>query len=224
MKRSAVALTFTLAPIKRTYLWTFTLPKRVPVDVARSMWEELRRALVRTLGMQGVRVFELHPNGHGLHVHVVTSRYWYVGTVRKLTGRHGWGRIHVAYKVKMGEDAARYLSKYMTKGARCLALRGVRLWARMGGFAGTLVKDLICDSVMGRICRAVPLSEVGCIGERAATLQAQWWARMQIARRYYVRWLMARDVPAWVEAVAGPEVGAVLQGLVGSQIQCVGVA
>ena len=69
--QSRVAFEFTVDKLDMRHLklWTFTLPKSFPICVARLMWQSLRESLQRNLDFAGVRTFELHPRGHGLHVH-----------------------------------------------------------------------------------------------------------------------------------------------------------
>lgn len=110
-------------------MWTFTLPVRVDPRLAARMWAGLQRDLVRICGMFGVRVFEPHPGGHGLHVHVITGSYCPVFVVRDLCDRHGWGRCHVC---RIPKDQAGYVAKYVHKSKRLKTWSGIRLWASFG--------------------------------------------------------------------------------------------
>jgi hypothetical protein len=57
--------------------WTFTFKKTLPLDVARKFWSLALTHLRKQFGRRliGLRAFELHPMGHGLHVHMVTPEY-----------------------------------------------------------------------------------------------------------------------------------------------------
>lgn len=127
----AMAIDSLLAGRESCRLWTFTVPRKQPPRVTASMWSLLQRDLVRSLHFQAVRVFELHPGGHGLHVHAVTPHFYPVDWVRVLTNSHGWGRIHV--KV-VPACAAGYVTKYLSKQfwRPYRELRGMRLWACVG--------------------------------------------------------------------------------------------
>ena len=61
---------------------------------------------------------EWHPGGHGLHVHFAVARYVSQPLIRDLWG-HGFVHIKLLGNLPVGsgafEEAARYLSKYVTK-------------------------------------------------------------------------------------------------------------
>jgi hypothetical protein len=150
--KSKAALCMTVSGIRDPYLWTFTLPVYVEPRKAARMWSLLQRDLVRNLGMWGVRVFELHPGGHGLHVHVVAGRFHRVEPVRALCERYGWGRVNVKH---IPSTAAGYVAKYVSKSERSTELKGMRLWAVMGkgiceDFKPSKVKDIESDSPVHR--------------------------------------------------------------------------
>ena len=89
----------------------------------------------------GIRVFQLHPRGHGLHVHVLTGQWYAVGVVRKMWSRVGGGRIDVTIIPISCRD---YLSGDIVKQReRPAAFRGVRMWQTFGGFRGCLCKDVV---------------------------------------------------------------------------------
>ncbi|WP_220454484.1 rolling circle replication-associated protein [Nocardioides immobilis] len=97
---------------------------------------------------------EWHPGGHGLHLHYAMGRYVPRGQIDQAWGR---GHVHIkrlsgvpatASALRQGREAARYLSKYVTKGFasgdRALGLhryevaegfqpKGVRLIGRTSG-------------------------------------------------------------------------------------------
>ena len=81
---------------QRLYLWTFTFRELLAVKETRKHWNHLLTLLLREWpNLQGLRVFELHPGGHGLHVHLITNQFIDVNRARELATQAGWGRIHV---------------------------------------------------------------------------------------------------------------------------------
>ncbi len=180
---------------KPVYFWTFTLPTAIhPYDAAR-LWKMLCRDLVRSLGMSGVRVFELHPGGHGLHVHLATNDYVRVEHVRPLCEKHGWGRLHVEEWTK--EDCCGYMGKYLSKqtkywrGARLL---GIRWWAVFGDVSDKVrVKDVVSRSFFKEIFSMLPawvVKEVMQVsepvqGDKKTTSRFNF-AKMRLARLIYV--------------------------------------
>jgi len=157
MNKTACACQFSLEALGRgrdtVYLWTFTSPDVVPVDVCSQRWALLQRDLVRSMGVQGVRVYEMHPGGHGLHVHLVVRNRIDVTAVRALSYKHGFGRINV---VKIPASESAYVAKYLTKSRRVNVLKGVRLWACIGKPDGaSKVKDIVIDSRITRLLSIV---------------------------------------------------------------------
>lgn len=138
-------------------LWTYTVPSVLPPRTTAKLWSLAQRDLVRGLRYQAVRVFELHPGGHGLHVHAVTP-YWYpVDRVREITTRHGFGRINV---ISIPSSRAGYVCKYLRKQRWRLypELRGMRLWACVGrssDWRGVSCKNVVYDSPSTRTFRAL---------------------------------------------------------------------
>lgn len=145
-----------LAEKKVAYLWTFTFRHRLEIPDACGRWQDLQRDLVRSVGFQGVRVYELHPGGHGLHIHVITSGRHDVRAVRHFAELSGFGRIHVKPLAASGAD---YVAKYLTKARRSPELKGRRLWACLG-FKGAKVRDCELDSPISREIKKIPTSEI----------------------------------------------------------------
>jgi len=167
------------------YMWTFTLRGVVAVRLASKMWNLLFTKVLRPIGFFGVRVYELHPGGHGLHVHFVTPTRFPVQVVRAamkagLVGRF-WGRVHVR---RRRSSAAHYVTKYVSKAARCGAFKGVRIWAchAFDKAQQSLVCNIVCDSMLGRIVRFIRGQLAGCdssfIHDRKRQFEAYrlaWW-------------------------------------------------
>lgn len=122
-----------------TYYWTFTFDVSMQdKDEAETRFRPLRD-LVRRRGGKMMEFWELHPGGHGWHVHVLTNLFFDVTWMRGADPEHktgfmtqrGWGKIMKVIKVQSrkvwvdGEgwvrddrDEAkliRYLVKYLTK-------------------------------------------------------------------------------------------------------------
>ena len=125
--KSRMACIFSIRGIKNPHMWTFTYADTPAPRDAANRWRCLARELVRGLNMWGVRVFENHPKGHGLHVHLIVSGFYDVNEVRKLSDKYGFGRIHVLEK-----ENPEYVAKYLTKGRRVKGWEGIRLWGCVG--------------------------------------------------------------------------------------------
>jgi len=156
------------------FLWTFTFKKAMPDWAVGSATHLLIRDLQRLHAgnVGGLRVYEVHPGGHGLHVHVLLNRRVNVHEVRRLAKRHGLGRIHVT--PCKGRSAADYLTKYLTKDAAKLH-KGVRRWAAFGTARRVPVRTVTyqtseVDSVRLSLGgRKVSFSQY-CVLRRAASL------------------------------------------------------
>lgn len=137
-------------PHGRLRLWTFTLPTVKSTAEAKEMCNRLLSLLrLRFPRMWAIRVFELH-HAHGLHVHLVTPNWLYVGDVRAMAESVGWGRINV--RTIPVTAAGNYLSKKFGRRERCLA--GWRLWDSIGKWVSTRVKDVVVNSAFTRIYQA----------------------------------------------------------------------
>lgn len=148
-KRSYMAFKLSMENIilPTMYLWTVTTAKCVDVREVRKMWHIAlhgRSGIVESFPrVNGLRAFELHPGGHGLHIHFVVNIRLPVDIVRVITTRAGFGRIHVK---EIPGKAALYLGKYLRKADRPECLRGCRLWSAFGGADSVKVKDIIVES------------------------------------------------------------------------------
>lgn len=124
----------------RCYLWTFTFREVLPLKTAAKLWSYARRDMVRQLSYCGVRVYEIHPGGHGLHIHVVTSNYYRVEAIRAICNKHGLGRIDV---VRIPPSDACYVCKYLAKQNRAPCLKGFRMWGAIGDIHAVKVKNIV---------------------------------------------------------------------------------
>lgn len=134
-------------------MWTFTFREVLSIPDTRKRWNHLLTLIRRRWpNLCGLRVFELHPKGHGLHVHMVTNRFVDVTGVRTVSSQAGWGRIHVE---KIPKARAAYLAKYLSK-KRPECFRHWRLWAGFGkGWSWTKVSDVAIESVRSKVSRSV---------------------------------------------------------------------
>lgn len=145
------------------YLWTLTFKKTYPDSWCGNMHRNLIRHLVadskagRTgaKAFAGVRVTEVHPDGHGIHFHWVIKGKLSLGCVRKRAKQCGFGHVFIARdgsnrfrQIDVG--AAGYLCKYLTKGDR---LAGIRSWSCIGDYDGVKTKDIEFDSPDSRVFR-----------------------------------------------------------------------
>ena len=142
----------------RAYFWTFTFKKTMPDWWYPRSWNAFMAAMQTQYGgfLQGLRVVEVHPGGHGLHYHALFNQRisWHV--IERVGARYGLGKpwvekVESPYKGE-GEQhdrgAALYLAKYLAK--RSPLHPGMRRWATVGGFKQVRVNDIECDSVFHR--------------------------------------------------------------------------
>lgn len=138
--------------------WTFTFRNVLPVHIARDQWRKAVVNLRHHFGKKliGLRAFEMHPGGHGLHIHVVTPSFLDVNEVRMVLARikgRPFGRIDV----EPGDaHAGHYLAKYISKANRPKCLKGVRLWDALDrkAFNYTRVCDVIIKTLFSECYRA----------------------------------------------------------------------
>jgi len=123
-----------LAAHGRCYLWTFTMREAVAYETTRKAWNRLLTYLKRRLPRwSGMRVYEVHPGrhgeySHGLHVHVLTNKWFKIDPVLDACRAAGWGRTNVI-RIPQGREG--YIGKYLSK-ERPPALKGVRLLGYFG--------------------------------------------------------------------------------------------
>jgi len=184
MTKTCCALEFTIDRMGRTlYLWTFTFREVKAMATACKLWGRAAKDLSRKLGFSGVRVFELHPGGHGLHIHVVTPFYYPVVLVRVLTTRWGFGRIHVK---PIKYNKRHYVTKYLQKQQRAVCLKGRRLWATVGGFKGCLVKNIRVESTLGKWARRI--KGAGIVADQGGQGSGSRKGWLTCALAYWASW------------------------------------
>lgn len=134
------------------YLWTFTFKEVLDLTDTRRRWNHFLTLIKRRWpDVCGLRVFELHSGGHGLHVHLVTNLFIDVNACRLLALKAGWGRIHV---LSVPSEQATYLAKYLDK-PRPPCFRRWRLWASFGKtWTPTKTKDVRMESMGTKVYAA----------------------------------------------------------------------
>ncbi len=115
------------------YLWTFTFVERIEVEEATDRWNVLLTVLRREHGERwsGFRAYEMHPGGHGLHIHAVVDERFSAGQMWKVARSCRFGRVDVK---EIPVRGAAYLAKYLGK-KRPLELKNKRLLAPFGNRA-----------------------------------------------------------------------------------------
>lgn len=156
--KSQVAFLFTCERLeelagRNCTCWTFTCADVLQKDRDYSLrWNALwKRIAAEFPAVQGVRVYELHPGGHGIHVHAIFSSYLRVERVRALAGAAGWGRVHVFHPRR---SWSRYLAKHLRKSSLGKFNRGTRKWGCCK-FQGNRVCDIRVDSDLAHNMKVV---------------------------------------------------------------------
>lgn len=127
------------------WLWTFTFKEKMDDKHIGFAYRKFQQDIVRLFhgNVGGVRVFEPHPGGHGLHVHALLNRWVPVGKVRRLARKHGLGRVNV--KQVKDRGTIDYLAKYLTKNGLPVQ-KGVRKWAPFGSVRKVRVRAVHVES------------------------------------------------------------------------------
>lgn len=136
---------------KCLYMWTFTFKWYMGPEEVGHAWKLIRQAAARIGLTEGFRVYEWHPGGHGLHIHVLTRCRVSSREMWEVVG-HKWGRVDVT---RVHEDRAKYVVKYLLKGSR--RAPGLRMWATFGKSAAEWRgrgRDVVLDSPFGEFCKA----------------------------------------------------------------------
>jgi hypothetical protein len=169
------------------YFWTLTTPDAVfdPKEISRR-WNNfltlMRREYKERGKARGLRVYEYHPGGHGIHIHFVLTKYVPVQRVRELARATGFGRLHVVKWDESRGSVAEYLGKYLTKG-RDHDWAGVRVYSTFGlrGIASTQ-RDIEITSPKRTIYRALVASLIGFAA-------CSWSVRMETLEKAHFAWL-----------------------------------
>ena len=191
------------------YFWTFTFPVVYTPKDATVLWQNFCRELKRSLGFSGVRVFELHPNGHGLHIHVFTADWQDVNEVRSIAHRFGFGRLHVEkWNISDSMKAAQYMCKYVCKDVdnwRGWNCKGMRWWATFGLGDKVRVKDVSVDSARRKIWDMLPIFLVrhfsGLPSHVSDDSKAFLMAKMKVCSYVYFGKYEKKD-DAWSSVIA----------------------
>lgn len=131
----------------RCYFWTFTFREVMPDWYYPRSWDVFIKSLNAVYGnmIQGLRVLEVHPGGHGLHYHAIINKRVAVQIVRRFAARVGMGIVQVDTAT---EESAFYLAKYLCKSNPLWA--GMRRWGTIGGFRQVKKNNIEIDSAFHR--------------------------------------------------------------------------
>jgi hypothetical protein len=153
-------------------------------------------------------VYERHGGGHGLHIHALLDCRLDVTVVRPIAERFGFGRIHVEMvKKEASELIGKYMGKYLTKAfqKRPDCLKYKRLWACIGEFKGSLVKNIKIDSPFTRFFKKMSflrrLNPTECENQ---IMQVMPWFQLDAipkgnskGSRFYWLCLLRKVFPQW---------------------------
>lgn len=150
-----LAIKWTAETWQHCYFWTFTFPKAQGWQEISDAWREIHQALDKypmRWPWCGIRVYELHPGGHGVHIHCLCPFRYDIHEIRQalVLGPHVplCGRINVKHIPGDRESIARYMAEYLVKWRFAnKAPRGTRLWATFGlnKSEKTQVRDIQTD-------------------------------------------------------------------------------
>jgi len=129
----------------QVFLWTFTFKETMAdwqVGPATALlFRDIGRMFCGNIG--GVRVYEVHPGGHGLHVHALLNRWVPAAAVWRIARKHGLGRVDVVRCKSQGASA--YLAKYLSKSAASL-YPGTRRWQSWGNAKHVRVRSVTYET------------------------------------------------------------------------------
>lgn len=133
---------------RKVFFWTFTWPDAMPHWCYSRSWERFIDCLRRRYTsneFQALRVWEKHPQGHGLHVHMLCNERLGVNMVRRIAVHFGLGRVLHARRARHADSL--YMSKYLSKD---LGVTGLRMWAKIGKWQHCPKNELKFDSLTCR--------------------------------------------------------------------------
>jgi len=163
------------------YMWTFTFADVIGKQEMRSRWQTLVNGF-NYHKIQGIRVFEVHPLGHGFHIHMVTRFRYDVNFIRHLCVLAGFGRIHV---MRCPVSASSYLTKYVSDFDREGCQKGMRLWAGIR-FQCTHIRSLVHTGGVAEMIRRLSdnfVSRHVLSFNRMTEKQKAWW-KWKVAEAY----------------------------------------
>ena len=98
------------------FFLTLTTPKRVELIDIREMWRNFRHDFARLLHFNYIMNYELHPRGHGWHIHAIIDKYLPLRKYLSRIHKHGFGRTNI--KVATTKTISDYLTKHIIKAYR----------------------------------------------------------------------------------------------------------
>lgn len=104
--------------------FTLTTPDVVDIFEIRARWRSLRHYLVQQVFPKGTKYimnYEIHPCGHGWHIHSVWNHYVPLTSIFSDLRRFGFGRVDVRRVNSTG--VAEYLTKHALKAYRGVSAR-----------------------------------------------------------------------------------------------------
>jgi len=200
MSPRALAVRWTCERFADCKFWTFTFPTCTTYEAGSVIWDRLRRRIIREWPeCRLLRVYEMHPGGHGLHIHAVTPDWLSVRRMISMAKAVGFGRIHVVqWDTKKGLQAGEYLAKYLTKLKRPDSMKHKRLYATIGipPEQKTFQKDILFRSVNSEIW--------SILRHHPEWERLRFAERVAMARRVFVSYVSAdRGSPPDGPAAAG---------------------
>jgi len=176
MKKPHCAFQFTVnrffEAFGKAYLWTLTWSSCMPDFRYAILFNQFMKELQNRHGglINGIRVVEVHPGGHGLHYHLIVNLRIGVRLLRAIGKKYGIGRVHVT---PCNQGGAYYIGKYLSKPSELT--KGARRWGTIGGFRPSRVRDIEIDSLFHRNMEKV-------FGGRKVTVQETTWVWSQTAK------------------------------------------
>lgn len=106
-----------LMDFDKVKFFTLTTPDVVSLEEIRKRWRRFRHYLVEKLGkVKYVMNYELHPKGHGWHIHILINRFVNLrdNDIRGAIIRCGFGRVDIS-SAKDCFSLSEYVSKHCIK-------------------------------------------------------------------------------------------------------------
>lgn len=160
---------------------TLTTPDVVDIVEIRQRWRSLRHYLVELFGsdVKYVMNYEIHPKGHGWHIHSVWNRYIPLKEFLPKIQSFGFGRVDVRKAGSVG--VADYLSKHCLK-----AYRGI---SRKDGGCSRL-RLVNCSRGLPRLSDYVWESDlkksVDCLFKQLSTFGVEHFQKLPFTVKYRI--------------------------------------
>lgn len=180
--------------------WTFTFKQCTTPDECSRAWNHFLTLIRKEWPeAQAVRVFELHPGGHGMHVHLATPAWLAVRRMLGLAKRAGFGRIGVVLWKEDKLTAGQYLAKYLTK-ERPPCLKGRRLVGYINMPDRTRYDDIETTGIVADMWKA--LARLSCWRDFT------WPEKTRLANEVLWKWVSRGGDEVEALPPGGPAAGA----------------